>query len=176
MRPKTAIFVTAVAVGVAAYVAVATRWQVLVNHTESLPQVLFVIDKWATPRVGDYVAFRHQAPFLPEVCGPSHLVDAWAHLQAAPTECPALLVKQLAAASGDRIDVRNGAVLINDSPVAIAKPTALTGMPLAPVDPQTLAEGELFMLGHHKDSYDSRYALFGPVRTGDLVGVARPLF
>jgi signal peptidase I len=90
-----------------------------------------------------------------------------------PTAPRFTTVKRVIAVSGETIEVRRDAVLINGQ--AIQEPYALFQGPLADeiqrVGPVTLPPGKLFVMGDHRHlSLDSRMASFGLVDVSTLRG------
>jgi len=78
------------------------------------------------------------------------------------------VVKEVRALSGDTLDVREGRVFINGELAVTAKPYSLKGDPLTPISSQIIPEGMIFVMGHMKDSYDSRYESFGLIAQKDI--------
>lgn len=83
-------------------------------------------------------------------------------------------VKRVVARSGEVVELRDGVVLINDTPISEFYPTALAGGDRACTSnygPQRISEDQLFVLGDNRcNSEDSRF--FGFVPVGNVVGKA----
>jgi conjugative transfer signal peptidase TraF len=87
----------------------------------------------------------------------------------------AYLLKTVAAASGDRVCRYGGHIFVRGVFTAHALETDSRRRPM-PVwqGCRTLPAGELFLLSHAPDSFDSRYS--GPVQVEQVVGRATPIF
>lgn len=82
-----------------------------------------------------------------------------------------MLIKRVAGLSGDLVCRRHSVVTINKRTLVVA-PSDRQGIPLpAWVGCRTLSTNEVFLLGDHPASFDSRY--FGPVSQGALAGIYR---
>ena len=85
------------------------------------------------------------------------------------------LLKIIAAATGDRVCRLGSAVWINGHIRAWARSIDRVGRALPTWHGcRALRLGEVFVLGSHQASFDSRY--FGPVRTPNVVAVAYPIW
>ncbi len=89
-----------------------------------------------------------------------------------PIDADTTLAKRVVAVPGDRIEIRDKALIVNGSPVE--EPYAQRGGDIMAgardqMDARTLADGEIFVLGDNRDrSYDSRF--WGAARLDDLIG------
>ena len=82
-----------------------------------------------------------------------------------------MLIKRVAGLSGDLV-CRQGSVVTINKRTLVAARSDRQGIPL-PVwfGCRTLSTNEVFLLGDHPASFDSRY--FGPVSRGELGGIYR---
>ena len=137
------------------------RPQLLWNFTASVPLGLYRIDD--TPaQPGDLVAVA------PSGSARSLLLASGALAKGR------LLLKPLAARGGDTVCRDTLAVSVSGRLSAQAHARTSDGRMLpAWSGCRVLAPNEIFLLSRHPNSFDSRY--FGPVSTGDVVGVAHPL-
>jgi conjugative transfer signal peptidase TraF len=82
-----------------------------------------------------------------------------------------MLIKRVAGLSGDRVCRQDSVVTINKRTLVAAR-SDRQGTPLpAWYGCRTLSTNEVFILGEHPSSFDSRY--FGPVSRRELVGTYR---
>lgn len=86
-----------------------------------------------------------------------------------------LLLKHVAAMEGDWVCRRGQTVLISGRQVVIALGADRAGKPLPMWQGcHQLQDGQVFALGTHAESFDSRY--FGPIDREQIAGAAIPLF
>jgi len=86
-------------------------------------------------------------------------------------------VKRVVALEGETVELRDGGVLINNSPIHELYPTALVGGDRCTSNygPQLVPAGQLFVLGDNRcNSEDSRF--FGFVPHENVVGTARVVY
>jgi conjugative transfer signal peptidase TraF len=129
------------------------------NQTSSLPDSIYRVTSVQDAKVGDIVNF----------CAPKIIENLPAGF------CPggkSSLLKRVVAAAGDRVEVTANGVFIDGSlePVKNSAPreNSSNGLALnAKFGKFELKAGELFVMGEHPDSYDSRY--FGVVSGKDAL-------
>jgi len=132
------------------------------THSRSVPIGLYSIARAPALR-GDIVVISPDASLR-------DVLDAHDVLPAGK-----LLLKRLAAASGDLVCREGPSITINGHLTAIARDRTSSGHPL-PVwaGCRVLRAHEIFALAPHPASFDSRY--FGTIDASQIVGVAHPLF
>jgi conjugal transfer pilin signal peptidase TrbI len=89
---------------------------------------------------------------------------------------PIILAKQVYGIPGDRIAVEDGVLLINDYPVCHILQRSKSGIEYTPLAVQAIPNGHYLVLGHHEESYDSRYQEFGLISEDQVEGRLWPLF
>lgn len=105
-----------------------------------------------------------------------HLSPPWRDLAASRGYLPhkALLIKPVAALSGDHVCRLGQRITINGQLVAIAQPADQKGRVLPVWEGcVTLLEGELFVLSASDDSFDGRY--FGITPRSAVIAKAKPV-
>ena len=130
---------------------ISNRLVFVVNPTESLPQIYWLGVKGITPKKGDYIVFTasgHDISFI----------------------------KRIAGAEGERITIRDRDFFVDGKYVATAKTHSLEGKVLDLGEEGKLQEREYFVLGEHKDSFDSRYKQMGRIEESRILAVAYPLW
>ena len=84
-------------------------------------------------------------------------------------------IKQVACASGDHLSVNDRDYYCNGLFIGRAKDISLRNEQVTNfVYCGEVPAGSLFVMGHHKDSYDSRY--FGFISSNDVEKMAYPMF
>lgn len=89
---------------------------------------------------------------------------------------PIVLAKQVRGIPGDRVAVKDGVLLVNDYPVCHILQRSKSGIEYTPLASQMIPNGHYLVLGHHEESYDSRYKEFGLVSKDQIEGKLWPLF
>ncbi len=83
-------------------------------------------------------------------------------------------IKQVSCQPGDTLELKGRDYYCNGEFIASAKPLSMKGEPLSAFRfSGPVPSGMLFVTGHHKDSYDSRY--FGFVRKEDVKAIVYPI-
>ncbi len=131
------------------------------NFTASAPCGLYGIERRA-PEIGELVVLRPDESLSAIAHKLGALHDNW------------LLLKPLAAQTGDRICRRGPIVSVNGQRVASAQVFDRNHQRLPTwTGCRRLGESDVFLISHHPKSFDGRY--FGPVRRTQILGIARPL-
>ncbi len=161
MNIKTCALV-ALGVGLLTATAFGPKRLVLVwNRSASVPVGLYIVMSRPV-HIGDYVLIRLSGTM-------QVLAERRGYIGA---HTPVL--KRVTAMEGDRVCRSGRAAWIAERQVVIALGTDRAGKPL-PVwqGCHQLQDGQLFVLGTHSQSFDSRY--FGPVDRYQVIGMATPL-
>lgn len=84
--------------------------------------------------------------------------------------------KVIRGVAGDRVTVREQHAYVNGVDMGRVKPHTLDGRPLAPIADTIIPPGHYYVQGTGADSFDSRYAASGLVRTEQIIARVLPLF
>lgn len=146
---------------------VALQWspsplRLVYNASDSAPRGFYVVEPTSQPRAGDLIVVRLR-----------HDVAALAaQRKYLPIGAP--LIKPVAAVAPQHVCVDAGSVRIDGAFVGSTMAADAGNRPLTAWHGcRQLAGREVFLLGTHSASFDSRY--FGPVDARDVIGRARPL-
>lgn len=129
------------------------RWVFGLNITESLPNWAFVVDSYGWPVRGELAMF--EVPANPYYDRP--------------------FVKRVVGVAGDTIENRGGRIYVAGLFIGEAKPFARDGRTLQAIESQVIPRGRIFMVGDHRDSYDSRYDEIGLIPVEHIIGRAFPI-
>jgi conjugal transfer pilin signal peptidase TrbI len=141
----------------AVVVAVSNRWFIYnINVTHSLNGHVYVIKKNELVNKGDYVGF------------------AWKGDQF--YKRGAIFVKIVTGVPGDVVTIKDREVFVNGVKIGRAKEKSETGVPLSPIEPTVLKEGQYFVSTPYPHGYDSRYARVGLISQKDVLGRAYEIF
>jgi conjugative transfer signal peptidase TraF len=142
---------------------VRSPYRLVYNPSESAPRGWYRVGLPRDLDIGTFALVSLPDSFL-------HLADERRYLPRT-----VLLLKRVAAVSGQQVCERNGVVEIDGSAVATAKTRDGVGRRLdAWRGCRTLADGELFLLSQNTASFDSRY--FGPIDHTRVIGRAVPVW
>lgn len=148
-------------VAIAASTLPSDHRSLIVNLTASVPAGLYVSTA-TPPRTGDFVLARL----------PMHLRRLAADRSYLPLH--RLLVKIIAASPGDVVCRLGARVWTSRHSAVWALRTDALARPLLNWRGcRRLRAGELFVLGHHPASFDSRY--FGPINRQSVLAAVRPV-
>jgi conjugative transfer signal peptidase TraF len=167
MTPARRIAVTVVgAVGVLAlaWPVVPRNFRLVYNPTTSAPAGWYLIDRYAQPRVDDFVLAQLPADA-------ARLADERQYL---PLSVP--ILKRLGAVGSQHVCISGDLILIDGRLTAQALRRDSRGRELAVWKHcRPLRSDELFLLSiTNPASFDSRY--FGPILRGSVIGKAIPLW
>jgi conjugative transfer signal peptidase TraF len=169
MKPVTdrRVVLTMTFVGIGAVILasiVRSPYRLIYNPSESAPRGWYGVGLPSDLEVATFVLAR-----LPDAA--ARLADERRYLPRS-----VLVLKRVAAVSGQRVCERDGIVEIDGNPIARAKRIDGAGRSLdAWKGCRTLADGELFLLSSTADtSFDSRY--FGPIDRTRVIGRAVPVW
>lgn len=128
-----------------------------INGTESLPGVLYLVFKHATPDSrGDLVAFfPPENRFYPRGM---------------------FFIKKAMGMPGDEVTRKGQDFHINGEFIATAKTHSRSRKPLRPGPTGVIPDGRYFVWTPHPDSYDSRYEDIGWISKDRVIGRAVRLF
>lgn len=133
---------------------VATRYEIKINVTKSLPGRVYWLDTQEEPTIGSIV----------DVALPQNI-----RYQGKT------LLKIVKGVPGDVITREGRCFYVNGEFVGLAKTHSLKGTPLTAGPSGMLGDGQYFLWTSHVDSYDSRYADIGWVAKELIHGVAHPI-
>ncbi|WP_298332691.1 signal peptidase I [Asticcacaulis sp.] len=153
ISPATAVHLAWCAAIGGGLAATSQYYTIGVSHSQSLPELLFLVERGHPFQRGDAVQFI--APPNPMFTKP--------------------FVKRVVGLPGDLVEHRGGDVFVAGRRVGPVQTQTLQGRPLQPGPAGIIPEGYLFLAGSHERSYDSRYAEIGLVPVTAVVGRAVPL-
>ena len=142
-------------------VAFGRYFTISINASDSLPGVLFLVQKGSKPNKGDLVAFRYAG--------------------GGPYERGTLFLKRIVGIPGSSVvakDVGGGYhdYFVDGIFVGRAKPFSKIGIALKPGPEGTIPEGHYYVAAPNPDSLDSRYAMVGWISDEQIVGRALRIF
>lgn len=141
----------------AAAVAISNRWFIYsINVTHSLNGHVYVIKKNEAVKRGDYVGFSWKGDefYKPGVT----------------------FIKIVTGVPGDEVEVKGREVFVNGVKIGTAKEKSERGVPLSPIKPTKLKEGEYFVSTPYPHGYDSRYERVGLISQNNVLGRAYEIF
>lgn len=144
-----------------AMVAFSRHFTLSINVSDSLPGVLFLVQKASKPGKGDLAAFRYAG--------------------GGPYASDSLFMKRIVGIQGSLVEARDAGggyrdFYVDSQFVGRAKPFSRNGMPLKPGPEGIIPAGRYYMAAPNPDSLDSRYALVGWVADEQIVGRAFRIF
>lgn len=147
----------------------------IINHTDSAPMGVWRVQPLSGP-----VEHGQMVGLCPPDEAPFRLGRERGYLFYG--RCPGRyepLLKRVAAVAGDTVEVASEGVRVNGQLLPNSAPLIRdgTGAPLdaMPAKAYAVADGEIWLVStYNPGSFDSRY--FGPVKVGQLEGVASPVW
>lgn len=127
-----------------------------INLSDSIPYRILWLQKGVLPHKGEWMSF----------VAPNNGVY--------PQNLS--FTKQVVGIAGDFVRIDNRRFWINGQPIALAKETSKTGVPLALGPAGTIPPQHYFAWAPHPDSFDSRYHNIGWVDASQILGTATPLW
>lgn len=126
------------------------------NESESLPHGFFMVVKNMHAKRGHFVSIKgHQPQYI------NYTLSC---------------IKEIVGLPGDTIDIRNQDLYINDVWRGPLRHKTKDGRTLTPLKIKIIPKGYIFVRGHSRDTYDSRYEEFGLVKETHLKGRAFGFF
>jgi conjugal transfer pilin signal peptidase TrbI len=125
-----------------------------INLTESLPDLVYVLDVGTSFGKGDLVEF----PVPPGIPDPRFNKD---------------FVKRIAGTAGDVVEHRDGHAFVNGLDIGPIQSATKDGRPLAPGPTGVIPPGFVFVQGLNERSYDSRYQDVGLIPVDRVLGRVR---
>ena len=157
LSPRRLIAIAVLLALFATYKALAAfhdRYLLTINHTESLSNWAFIVDRMQSPKRGDLIYFvPPDNPYYKDTG----------------------FVKIVAGVAGDVVNRVGATFHVNGEPICDAKPISREGDPLIPGPVGVIPLDYYFVFTPHRDSYDSRYQDIGWIGRDRIIGVARPL-
>lgn len=146
-----------------------------INQSDSIPPGLYQVSSVGRPiQKGDIVWFC--PPDTPDFRYGRDVLNC-----IPPGNCPGNylhMLKPVVAVAGDQVEVKTNGVYVNGHLVVNSKPLTRDnqGHPLKPsLGSFNVPSGRVWLVSHFNPrSFDSRY--FGPVSTGQIEGLARPVW
>lgn len=144
----------------AALPALKTNPPMILNETPSMAKGLYVrLGEVADIKRGDIIAMPMNST------AQNYLVEKLVY----PKDT--MLIKRVAGLAGDFVCRHDSVVTINKRTLVAARSDRQGNLLPAWNGCRTLSTSEVFLLGDHPASFDSRY--FGPVSQGELAGIYR---
>ncbi|GLW61551.1 hypothetical protein Hthe01_19000 [Hydrogenophilus thermoluteolus] len=142
-------------------VALSRYYMVSINVSDSLPGVIYLIEKGTLPEKGELVAFRYAG--------------------GGPYERGSLFLKRVVGVNGSVVsaveqDEGFKDYYVDGQFVGRAKPYSKVGLPLPPGPVGVIPKGRYYVAAPNPDSLDSRYAWVGWVTDEQIVGRAIRIF
>ena len=135
----------------------------VINYTDSLPEGVYRLYPVTEINLNTLIAIDVPEPYKDMVYGRGWLIRG------------GILIKPVAAMSGDRIDINDSKLYINGRYFGPVFKQDLQGLPLPGVSGSyELKKDGLFLASPYARSFDSRY--FGPVTKDSILAEAKPVW
>ncbi len=133
------------------YAAFAQRFELSINVSESLPGVLYLVEKGKLPSKGEYASFYYPSDFI----YPKGV----------------RFLKRVVGVEGDVVHARSHHFYVNDQEVGYALGATSTGKPIQENSfDGVIPAGHYYVKGDHPLSLDSRYRACGLITDQMIVG------
>lgn len=140
----------------AAQMAFGRAYLVGLNLTQSLPGIVFLVERGVMPERGDLVAFKWEANW--------------------PYPHGSIFLKRLIGLPGATVTTHGREFFVDGTSVGRAKEKARTGETLEIGPIGTIPNGYYYVAGSHPDSLDSRYQITGWIARERIIGKAHRIF
>lgn len=150
--------------------ALADRWMLSLNLTNSLPGGLYLVERL------DVTASASERQAAIDSAAPGDLIAFRAGEGGEPWYArDTVFIKRVVGVAGDAVvfDPFSNMITVDGYEVGRVKVEARDGTPLNANRITAVPEGELFVSTPHPDSFDSRYEAIGTISAERLVGLVR---
>ena len=163
IKPLAVSLFILITLSTGALYAASPWYELVVNQSNSMPGIVYFLDKTKAPNCGDTTVFT-----MPDNA------RFYAGLR---------LIKMIKGCTGDVVTVQNHEVFINGQSVGVYmnmtrddRPTIVKPYPLYPIEPVVIPQGKVYLYAPHPRSYDSRYLSYGLRDRSELIGTATRIF
>lgn len=161
LSPRQTVSIAVFFICALAFVSFFNRYKLSVNLSDSLPGKLYLVERGVLPKKGEYVEFRFEGHAY---------YNRGAHFVKRVAGVEGSLVKTSLLPDGRTVFTVDG------EPVGVAKLYGRDGRRLVASKSREVEANQYYMAATHPDSFDSRYELFGTVKTDQIIGRAIEIF